>query len=98
MTNQRSRWVAFSLCAAAVVLVNLPNFIYPFFEDSALFAAVGRWMHAGLVPDRDLLDMKPPGIHWVAYLTYALFGTSALGARAVELFEPSVETPTKSST
>lgn len=78
-------WAAFAACVAAVILVNLPNFVYPFFEDSAIFAAVGRWMHAGLLPDRDLLDMKPPGIHWVAYITYALFGTSALGSRAVEL-------------
>ena len=79
-------WVAFAACVAAVILVNLPNFVYPFFEDSAIFAAVGRWMHAGLLPDRDLLDMKPPGIHWVAYITYALFGPSAVGARVVELF------------
>ena len=78
-------WVAFAACVAAVVLVSLPNFVYPFFEDSAVFAAVGRWMHAGLLPDRDLLDMKPPGIHWVAYISYTLVGTSALGARAVEL-------------
>lgn len=42
-------------------------------------------MHAGLLPDRDLLDMKPPGIHWVSYITYTLFGTSSFGARAVEL-------------
>jgi len=78
-------WVAFAACLAAIALVNLPNFVYPFFEDSALFAAVGRWMHAGLLPDRDLLDMKPPGVHWVSYLTYALVGTSPVGARAVEL-------------
>lgn len=78
-------WVAFAVCVAAVGLVSLPNFVYPFFEDSAVFAAVGRWMHAGLLPDRDLLDMKPPGVHWVAYFTYALFGPSAVGARAVEL-------------
>jgi hypothetical protein len=79
-------WIAFAAWVAAVILVNVPNFVYPFFEDSAIFAAVGRWMHAGLLPDRDLLDMKPPGVHWVAYITYALFGTSALGSRAVELF------------
>ena len=59
-------WIAFAAWVAAVILVNVPNFVYPFFEDSAIFAAVGRWMHAGLLPDRDLLDMKPPGVHWVA--------------------------------
>jgi hypothetical protein len=78
-------WVAFAACVAAVVLVNLPNFVYPFFEDTAVFAAVGRWMHAGMLPDRDFLDMKPPGIHWVAYITYTFFGPSAVGARSVEL-------------
>ncbi|HUG38774.1 MAG TPA: hypothetical protein VML54_17580 [Candidatus Limnocylindrales bacterium] len=78
-------WVSGIGCLAVAVLVNLPNFVYPFFEDTALFAAVGRWMHAGLVPDRDLIAMKPPAIFWTSYLTYGLFGVSPFGARAVEL-------------
>lgn len=79
------RWIVFAACVAAIILVNLPNFVYPFFEDSGIFATIGRWMHAGLLPDRDLLDMKPPAIHWVAYIAYAIGGTSPIGARVVEL-------------
>lgn len=75
--------VSLALCGA--LALNLPNFVYPYFEDTALFAAFGRWMHEGRLPYRDLIDQKPPGIYWLSYVTYSLFGTSALGARMVEL-------------
>jgi hypothetical protein len=80
-----STWRSFTAWLLAAVGLNLPNFIYPFFEDSALFAVVGKWMHAGLLPDRDVVAMKPPAIYLVTYVTYGLFGNSPLGSRVVEL-------------
>src|SRR5689334_17499602 len=69
----------------AVVLYNLPNFIFPFFEDTGLFAAFGHYMWHGLVPYRDLLDQKPPGIFAVTALTSKLLGDSSIASRLVEL-------------
>jgi 4-amino-4-deoxy-L-arabinose transferase-like glycosyltransferase len=71
--------------ALAVVAYNLPNFVFPFFEDTGLFAAIGHYMWHGMVPYRDLLDQKPPAIYAVTAATAAVFGTSSVASRVVEL-------------
>jgi hypothetical protein len=69
----------------AVVVYNLPNFVFPFFEDTALFAAIGRYVLHGLVPYRELLDQKPPAMFLVTALTSAALGDSSVASRAVEI-------------
>src|SRR5437867_1139587 len=67
------------------VSYNLTNFIFPFFEDTGRFAAFGRFMLDGLLPFRDMLDQKPPGIFVITYLTAATVGTSSGASKFVEL-------------
>lgn len=81
----RYRAVALLPPLGGAVALNLPNFLYPFFEDTALFAAFGRWMHQGLLPYRDLVEQKPPAIYWIAYITHLAFGDSPVAYRLTEL-------------
>ncbi|HKI85539.1 MAG TPA: hypothetical protein VKA53_02220 [Thermoanaerobaculia bacterium] len=67
------------------LIYNLPNLIYPFFEDTALFATIGHWMHFHLLPYRDLFDQKPPAIYWLTWAVSGTLGDSSLATRAVEL-------------
>lgn len=73
------------LVLAIVLLINLPNLLFPLFEDTALFLAVGDFMLQGLVPYRDLVVQKPPGIFIITWLIGLTVGTSDLAFRIVEL-------------
>lgn len=81
----RARVVVIGLAVAIVVVVNLPNLLFPLFEDTALFLAVGDFMAQGLLPYRDLAVQKPPGIFIISWLTASSIGTSDLAFRVVEL-------------
>ena len=64
-----SRIVRTGLLVALGVLILLPSVVFPYFEDTALLAAIGRFV---LQSDRlyfDVLDFKPPApvgsrVHW----------------------------------
>ena len=73
------------VAVAAALIFSLPNFVYPFFEDTALYHVIGHYMRAGLLPYRDLVDQKPPAIYWVTFLTDVLMGRSSFASRLAEL-------------
>src|SRR5882724_2965644 len=77
--------LATPLAMLVAISYNLPNFVFPFFEDTGRFAAFGRLMLDGLLPFRDMWDQKPPGIFVITYLTAATIGTSSVASRFVEL-------------
>lgn len=79
-----SRWVVAAALLLAL-LYNLPNLVYPFFEDTALFATIGHWMHFHLLPYRDLFDQKPPAIYWLTWAISGFLGDSSVATRGVEL-------------
>jgi len=88
VNQQRQLTVARCALAAALLIAliyNLPNLIYPFFEDTALFATIGHWMHFHLLPYRDLFDQKPPAIYWLTWAISGALGDSSLATRAVEV-------------
>ena len=50
-----------------------------FNDDSPVYWTIGRGIVNGLVPYRDLLEIKPPGIFLVSALSYALTDSMSLG-------------------
>ena len=76
---------ATAVAIALAVVFSLPNFLYPLFEDAALYAAVGHWMREGLLPYRDLAEQKPPGMFVLTHLTEIVLGRSSFASRLGEL-------------
>lgn len=76
---------ATAIAIALALVFSIPNFLYPLFEDAALYAAVGHWMRDGMMPYRDLVEQKPPGMFVVTYLTDVILGRSSFATRLVEL-------------
>jgi hypothetical protein len=76
---------ATAIALALAAVFSIPNFLYPLFEDTALYAAIGHWMRDGMMPYRDLVEQKPPGMYWLTYLTDVLLGRSSFATRLVEL-------------
>ncbi len=80
----RPPWWDLSLVALAVIFA-LPSLWYPFGRDQAAHAYIGwNWLH-GLIPFRDAVDQKPPGIYLLYSLGSALFGQRQFGIRAIDL-------------
>lgn len=50
-----------------------------FNDDSPVYWAIGRGIVNGLVPYRDLLEIKPPGIFLVSAISYALTDSMSFG-------------------
>jgi hypothetical protein len=73
------------LLALAVVAILVPGLVYPYFEDTALFAAVAKLALRGLRLYRDLEEQKTPGILFMEMARLSLLGASSLAARASEL-------------
>ena len=82
MKNER---IAMAATLVLAIIISLPNFLYPLFEDAALYSLIGHLMGDGLLPYRDLLDQKPPAIYWTTFLFDLLVGPSNIGLRAMEL-------------
>ncbi len=76
-------WAAGAVALATIY--NLPNFLYPLFEDTALFALVGYWLDHGVLPYIGIVDQKPPLLYWLMALATGLLGTSDTALRLFEL-------------
>jgi Dolichyl-phosphate-mannose-protein mannosyltransferase len=70
-----------------IVVVGLlaPGLVYPYFEDTALFAAVAKLALGGARLYRDVVEQKTPGVLFMEMGRLTLLGGSSLAARAAEL-------------
>jgi hypothetical protein len=73
--------IAVALSAALLA----PALIYPYFEDSALFAAVARYLLEGEILYQDVFDHKAPAIYLQEMIRISLLGPSSLASRVFEL-------------
>lgn len=71
------------LAAGAALLTPLTT--YPFGRDQGVFGCVADVIARGGVPYRDAWDMKPPGIFYLFWASFALFGRSMLAPRILDL-------------
>ncbi len=62
-----------------------PLLTYPFGRDQGVFAAAADLLARGGVPYRDLWDVKPPGIFYLFWASFGLFGRSQLAPRLLDL-------------
>ena len=82
----RARVVVVTLIAVVLSATLLaPALIYPYFEDSALFAAVARYLLEGEILYQDVFDHKAPAIYLQEMIRISLLGPSALASRVFEL-------------
>lgn len=65
-------------------ILAFPAFLYPIYYDQATFMYVGRIWQDGLLPFRDALDTKPPGIFALYALADILFGRHEYSYRILE--------------
>jgi 4-amino-4-deoxy-L-arabinose transferase-like glycosyltransferase len=70
-------------CSIAAAALQLLSFGYG--RDQGIYALVARELLAGGMPYRDAWDFKPPGIFIIYALSRALFGSSWLGIRLLEV-------------
>ena len=75
--------LAFLICGAALLA---PLLTYPLGRDQAVFATAGRIIANGGVPYKDAWDMKPPGVFYLFWLSFTLFGPSESAPRLLDLF------------
>jgi len=75
---------ALGIAIVCVVLV-APILLYPFARDQGVFAAVADVVSAGGAPYRDAWDIKPPGIYYLFWLSFTLFGRSMLAPRLLDV-------------
>lgn len=75
---------AAALVAAILLFFLAGNFVYPYFEDTALYAAIARRILHGATLYRDVFDHKTPGIFLLESIRLALLGYSSLSARLFE--------------
>jgi 4-amino-4-deoxy-L-arabinose transferase-like glycosyltransferase len=72
-----------SLAAGAALLS--PLLTYPFGRDQGVFATAAEVLAGGGLPYRDVWDVKPPGIFYLYWMSFALFGRSVLAPRLLDL-------------
>jgi hypothetical protein len=53
------------LVLLAMVVIQVAELSLPLSSDQALYSFIGRAIHQGAVPYRDLTDLKPPGIFYL---------------------------------
>ncbi len=75
--------VALLLGAGAAMLA--PLLTYPMGRDQGVFAAVADVIQRGGVPYKDAWDVKPPGIFYLFWLSFRLFGRSEMAPRLLDL-------------
>ena len=82
--TRRELWSA--ACAACIFFACLLQFIvFSFGRDQSIYAVLGDGILHGKLPYRDLWDFKPPGIFFAYAFAQALFGTSMLAPRILEM-------------
>ena len=62
-----------------------PLLTYPMGRDQGVFATVADVIAAGGAPYRDAWDVKPPGIFYIFWLSFHLFGRSEMAPRLLDL-------------
>ncbi len=73
------------LIGAAGAALLCPLLTYPFGRDQGVFAAAADILSRGGVPYRDVWDVKPPGVFYLYWVSFALFGRSMLAPRLLDL-------------
>ena len=73
------------LFLAAGALVLMPLLTYPFGRDHGVFSCVADIVAGGGVPYCDAWEMKPPGIFYLFWASFALFGRSMASPRLLDL-------------
>jgi 4-amino-4-deoxy-L-arabinose transferase-like glycosyltransferase len=76
---------ALLLALAAGAALLSPLLTYPFGRDQGVFAAAADVLSGGGVPYRDVWDVKPPGIFYLYWASFTLFGRSMLAPRLLDL-------------
>jgi 4-amino-4-deoxy-L-arabinose transferase-like glycosyltransferase len=81
-----AKWYAAAAVGAALLgaLLLAPMLLYPFGRDQGAFAAVADVIARGGAPYRDAWEIKPPGIYYLFYAAFAVFGRSMLAARLLD--------------
>ncbi len=62
-----------------------PLLTYPLGRDQGVFATIADVMQGGGMPYRDAWDTKPPGIFYVFWLSFRLFGRSEMAPRLLDV-------------
>ncbi|MCJ7821513.1 MAG: glycosyltransferase family 39 protein, partial [Armatimonadetes bacterium] len=75
---------AFPLLVAGVAILS-PLLTYPFGRDQGVFAAAADILARGGLPYHDVWDVKPPGVFYTYWASFALFGRSTASPRAFDL-------------
>lgn len=85
-SNNKAAVVVSLLAVLAVGAVLLsPLLTYPLGRDQGVFATVADVMQRGGMPYKDAWDTKPPGIFYVFWLSFRLFGRSEMAPRLLDL-------------
>lgn len=75
------RWVILLFLAVLYGIVSVDPFLY---SDIAIWDYVGyHWVHHGMLPYRDTVENKPPGIFYIHFLSNALLGVNRWFSRIV---------------
>ena len=78
-------WLPVAAGGVLASILSLPQLSYPFSYDQGLFADVADAMRRGGVVYRDVWEHKPPGIYYVYYLAFMLFGRDFWSVRLIEV-------------
>ncbi len=81
---RRRLWVELLIVLFALLIIGLPNLVYPFGSDQGEYAHIASEMLAGKVIYRDIFNVKPPMTHWLHALALELFGRSMLSIRLLD--------------
>jgi len=84
LSNLTVAALALLLLAAGAALL-IPLLTYPFGRDQSVFACVADIIARDGVPYRDAWEMKPPGIFYLFWASFTLFGRSMLSPRLLDL-------------
>ncbi|NJL73246.1 MAG: hypothetical protein HC888_17760 [Candidatus Competibacteraceae bacterium] len=76
-------WKGFTI--ALIVVFSILLLTFPLSADHAIFVIIARGWAQGLVPYRDLWDIKPPGTFVIYLVSDLIFGTRAWGIRLIEI-------------
>jgi hypothetical protein len=74
-----------AVCLGGIAFLFVQILSFSYGRDQGIYAMVGRAVLAGRMPYRDAWDFKPPGIFLVYAFARALFGSSQVGIRVVEV-------------
>jgi len=81
----RGSRVATALLVVLAVVLLAPMLAYPFGSDHGVFATAADGISHGRIPYRDIWDNKPPGVDYLFWAAFHLFGRSMLSIRLLDL-------------